>query len=81
MAAKPSAITHHLPFVPMIQLTAPRQVYSGGFVQRSFLSSAGGRRRRSWLRSNSLARCELRRHNQALKPTFLSLLRSARNAA
>ena len=81
MAAKPSAITHHLPFVPMIQLTAPRQVHSGGFVRRSFLSSAGGRRPRSWLRSNSLARCKLRRHNQSFQPTCIPWLRHSMQAA
>ena len=66
---------------PMIQPAAPMQVYSGGFVQRSFLSSAGGRRLRSWLRSNSPARREQRRHNQALQPTCNPPLRSGLHAA
>ena len=66
---------------PMIQLAAPMQVYSGGFVQRSFLSSAGGRRPRSWLRSNSLARCKLRRHNQSFQPTCIPWLRHSMQAA
>ena len=66
---------------PMIQFAASIQVYSGGFVRRFFLSPAGGRRRRSWLRSNSPARCEQRRHNQALQPTCNPPLRSGLHAA
>jgi len=66
---------------PMIQLAAPIQVHSGGFVRRLFLSSVGGRRLRTWLRSNSPARCEQRRHNQALQPTCNPPLRSAPHAA
>ena len=65
----------------MIQFAAPIQVYSGGFVRRLFLSSVGGRRLRSWLRSNSPARCEQRRHNQALQPTCNPPLRSGLHAA
>jgi hypothetical protein len=65
---------------PMIQPATPMQVYSGGFVQRSFLSSVGGRRRRSRLRSNSLARCKLWRHNHRFHPTALSPLRVVRAA-
>ena len=66
---------------PMIQLAALIQVHSGGFVRRSFLSSAGGRRPRSWLRSNSLARCKLRRHNQSFQPTCIPWLRHSMQAA
>ena len=66
---------------PMIQPAAPMQVYSGGFVQRSFLSSAGGRRPCSWLRSNSLARCELQRHNQSFQPTCIPWLRHSMQSA
>ncbi len=66
---------------PMIQPATPMQVYSGGFVQRSFLSSAGGRQPRSWLRSNSLARCELQRHNQSFQPTCIPWLRHSMQAA
>ena len=66
---------------PMIQLAAPIQVHSGGFVRRFFLSSVGGRRLRSWLRSNSPARCEQRRHNQALQPTCNPPLRSGLHPA
>jgi len=66
---------------PMIQLAAPRQVYSGGFVRRHFFSSVGGRRLRSWLRSNSPARCTLRRHNQSFQPTCIPWLRHSMQAA
>ena len=66
---------------PMIQLAALIQVHSGGFVRRSFLSSAGGRRPRSWLRSNSLARCKLRRHNQSFQPTCIPWLRHSMQSA
>jgi len=66
---------------PMIQFAAPRKFYSGGFAQRSFLSSVGGRRRRRGLRSNSLARCELRRHNQSFQPTCIPWLRHSMQSA
>ena len=66
---------------PMIQVAAPRQFYSGGFAQRGFLIIAGGRRSGGWLRSNSLARCELRRHNQSFQPTCIPWLRHSMQSA
>ena len=66
---------------PMIQLAAPRQFYSGGFAQRGFLIIAGGRRSGGWLRSNSLARYKLRRHNQSFQPTCIPWLRHSMQAA
>jgi len=66
---------------PMIQPAAPMQVYSGGFAQRGFLIIASGRQPRSWLRSNSLARCKLRRHNQSFQPTCIPWLRHSMQSA
>jgi len=66
---------------PMIQLAAPIQVYSGGFVRRFLLSSVSGRWLRNRLRSNSLARCKLRRHNQSFQPTCIPWLRHSMQSA